>query len=232
MAFWWLDFPHRRLPSFSYFSSFHPSLSFPEKKGTTNQIQGRLLRKNWISISAAPWLLRAFLSLAGFSLIEIWVDSTNRHFNNTCCHSLTILAVLWASMTRSINTRTSSSTVGYRGSFLPISCSIRWYNSTSYLQNNRKTVEQQLMLPEVNACRLSYVSVFRGCSPVVQGSKILFKVPWSVARNFLGSQPNFNSQSWRWRRRTISPKHRHNESPDLSSTSHKVSLWHRIQVEP
>jgi len=79
------------------------------------------------------------------------------------------------------------------------------------------------MLPEVNACRLSYVSVFRGCSPVVQGSKILFKVPWSVARGFLGWQPNFNSLSWRWRRRRkISPKHRHNESPDLSSTSHKV----------
>ena len=52
--------------------------------------------------------------------------------------SLTILANLCASVTRSISNMTSSSTVGYSGSFLAISCSIRWNNSTSYLQKNNK----------------------------------------------------------------------------------------------
>ena len=53
-------------------------------------------------------------------------------------HPRTILAYLCASVTRSISNMTSSSTVGYSGSFFPISCSIRWYNSTSYLQKNKK----------------------------------------------------------------------------------------------
>lgn len=53
-------------------------------------------------------------------------------------HPRTILAYLCASVTRSISNMTSSSTVGYSGSFFSISCSIRWYNSTSYLQKNKK----------------------------------------------------------------------------------------------
>lgn len=46
---------------------------------------------------------------------------------------LTILACLCASATLSMRASTSSSTVGNRGSFFPISPSIRWYSSTSYL---------------------------------------------------------------------------------------------------
>lgn len=53
-------------------------------------------------------------------------------------HPRTIFAYLCASVTRSISNMTSSSTVGYSGSFFLISCSIRWYNSTSYLQKNKK----------------------------------------------------------------------------------------------
>lgn len=45
----------------------------------------------------------------------------------------TILAILWAPVTLSIRAMTSSSTVGWSGSCFPMSCSIRWYNSTSYL---------------------------------------------------------------------------------------------------
>lgn len=57
---------------------------------------------------------------------------------------LTILAYLCASVTRSISSMTSSSTVGYSGSFFPISCSIRWYNSTSYLRNNKTSLPMTL----------------------------------------------------------------------------------------
>ena len=58
--------------------------------------------------------------------------------NGGSLYPRTILAYLCASVTRSISNMTSSSTVGYSGSFFPISCSIRWYNSTSYLQENKK----------------------------------------------------------------------------------------------
>ena len=58
-------------------------------------------------------------------------------------------------MTRSISNKTSSSTVGYSGSFLPISCSIRWYNSTSYLQKNKELlVSYEIQLYFVTSLQL------------------------------------------------------------------------------
>lgn len=65
-------------------------------------------------------------------------------------HPRTIFAYLCASVTRSISNMTSSSTVGYSGSFFPISCSIRWYNSTSYLQKNKKGF--LMTLPTKRSC--------------------------------------------------------------------------------
>ena len=50
-------------------------------------------------------------------------------------NKITIFAILCASVTRSINIITSSSTTSNLGNFLPISCSMRWYNSTSYLED-------------------------------------------------------------------------------------------------
>ena len=51
----------------------------------------------------------------------------------------TILASLCASVTLSARAMASSSTTGKRGSCFPISCSILWYSSTSYLYRGHMT---------------------------------------------------------------------------------------------
>ena len=62
-------------------------------------------------------------------------------------NSLTIFAIRCASVTLSTNIITSSSTTSNFGNRFPINCSMRWYNSTSYLEgkNSFQNITFQLV---------------------------------------------------------------------------------------